>query len=71
MIACHICGEKKGKNKFSDKLRDKRLGWCKECATMYEEMKSAKREAEWNAINQKSIDLLRLSKQGSFQVSFK
>jgi hypothetical protein len=44
MRACRICGEDKP---FGKKDRDRRNYWCKECGKMYEEMKVAKREKEW------------------------
>tara|TARA_R110000868_G_scaffold220764_1_gene472185 strand:- start:221 stop:436 length:216 start_codon:yes stop_codon:yes gene_type:complete len=71
MIACHICGVKKGRNKFSDKDRDQRLSWCKECAAMYEEMKREKAAAEWEEANRKAIGFLKLTHPSSFSVSFK
>jgi transcription initiation factor TFIIIB Brf1 subunit/transcription initiation factor TFIIB len=68
MRACRICGEDKP---FGKKDRDRRNYWCKECGKMYEEMKAAKREKEWQEANRIAIERLRLSQLGSYTVSFK
>jgi transcription initiation factor TFIIIB Brf1 subunit/transcription initiation factor TFIIB len=66
--ACRICGEQKP---FGKKDRDRRNYWCKECGMMYEGMKMAKREKEWQEVNRIAIERLRLSELGSYTVSFK
>lgn len=71
MIACRICGVKKGRKKFGDSDRDQRLCWCKECSVMYENMKREKAAAEWEEANKRAVGLLKLSHPSSFFVSFK
>ena len=66
--ACRICGEEKP---FGKKDRDRRNYWCKDCGMMYEHMKMAKREKEWQEANRIAIERLRLEQPGSFTVSFK